>query len=260
MPFFLVSFIGLMIMSVGQAGFFLIILPIFGTPVKSSAIGFLRTIGHFSDTALFLPLLGSYRYKKGDGKKVMFSYGLGALFVLFFLAVFYGVFGAVAPKQEFAFSKTAQYFQALTVVGRFDLLLIYLMTIVLLFYYCFVLQASVLCFAKAINTEKKVWISAILNVLLFLFALFFNKYYNKIYYLITVRLFWIFVLFADVVPLLCLFLKRGNRESKRKKKQGRARAQKGIGRRNGRGKRRRDRSPKSAHPLKKEAAKEATHA
>ena len=52
------------------------------------------------------------------------------------LAVFYGVFGAVAPKQEFAFSKTAQYFQALTVVGRFDLLLIYLMTIVLLFYYC----------------------------------------------------------------------------------------------------------------------------
>lgn len=258
MPFFLVSFIGLMIMSVGQADFSNI-LPIFGTPVKSSAIGFLRTIGHFSDTALFLPLLGSYRYKKGDGKKVMFSYGLGALFVLFFLAVFYGVFGAVAPKQEFAFSKTAQYFQALTVVGRFDLLLIYLMTIVLLFYYCFVLQASVLCFAKAINTEKKVWISAILNVLLFLFALFFNKYYNKIYYLITVRLFWIFVLFADVVPLLCLFLKRRNRESKKEKKQGKARAKKESDAETGGEENAATASKVSAAP-KKRGAKEATHA
>ncbi len=214
MPLFLVAFIGLMIMSVGEADFSNV-LPLLGTPFKSTATGFLRTLGHFSDTALFLPLLGAYRYKKGDGTKVMLSYGLGALFVLFFLAVFYGLFASLAPKQQFAFVKTAQYFQALDVVGRFDLLLTYLMTVVLLFYYCFVLQMAVHCFAKAVHTEKKVWISAVLNVALFFYAIFCNQYYNQLYYLITVRLFWVFLLFADVVPLLCLFLNR-----KEKKKDG----------------------------------------
>lgn len=251
MPLFLVSFVGLMIMSVGEADF-TNILPIFGTPIKSSAIGFLRTLGHFSDAALFMPMLGSYRYKKGDGKKVMFSYWLGALFVLFFLAVFYGVFGAIAPKQEFAFSKTAQYFQALSVVGRFDLLLVYLMTIVLLFYYCFVLQASVLCFAKAIDTKKKVWISAILNVLLCFFALFCNKYYNRLYYFITVYLFWVFLLFADVIPLLCLFLKRGSRREEKEQTRKKARAKKESGPKTG--------GEETAAAIEKKGTKETTHA
>lgn len=210
MPFFLVSFIGLMIMSVGAADFGNV-LPVFGTSFGANAKGFVRSLVYFSDTALFLPLLGSYRYKKGDGKKVMLSYGAGALFVLFFLAVFYGVYGAIAPIQQYAFVKTAQYFPALNVVGRFDLLLTYLMTVVLLFYYCFVLQSAVHCFAKAIDTEKRVWISAVLNLLLFVYTIFFNKYYNKLYYLITLNLFWVHLLFADVIPLLCLLLRRGDK-------------------------------------------------
>lgn len=207
MPLFLLSFIGLMIMSVGQADFSNL-LPFFGASFGSNATGFIRTFAQFSDSLLFLLLIGPYRYKKGDGKKVMLSYGAGALFVLFFLAVFYGIFSSIATKQEFAFVKTAQYFQALSVVGRFDLILIYLMTVVLLFYYSFILQLSVDCFAKAIDTEKKVWISAVLNILLFLYAVYFNRYYQRIYYLILRRLFWIFPVFAYLLPLLSLLLKR----------------------------------------------------
>lgn len=207
MPLFLISFVGLMILSVGTADF-TNLLPVFGTPFRSTATGFLETLGHFSDTALLLPLLDAYRYRKGDAKKIMLSYGGGAGFVLFFLAVFYGIFGPIAPRQEFAFVKTAQYFPALSVVGRFDLLLIYLMTIVLLFYYSFVLQSAVLCFTRAIGTKKQLPVSAVLNGLLFVYTLLFAKHYNALYYAISLRLFWVFLLFADVIPLLCLFLRR----------------------------------------------------
>lgn len=218
MPLFLVSFIGLMGMSVGKADFSSV-LPVFGTPFKSSATGFIRTLDHFSDTAMFLPLLGTYRYKKGDGKKIMLSYGAGALFVLFFLMVFYGIFRSIAFKQEYAFVKTAQYFPALSVVGRFDLLLTYLMTIVLLLYYCFEIQLSVHCFSKAFNIEKKVWLSVILNLSLYFYTFFFNKHYNFLTFLFSGRLFWVFPLFADVIPLLCLFLKRKDKNERTEEKQ-----------------------------------------
>lgn len=155
MPLFLVSFAGLFILSAGTADFSNL-LPLFGTPISSSAAGFKETLGHFSDTALFLPLLDAYRYKKGDGKKIALSFAGGGAFVLVFLALFYGVFGPLAPRQEFAFAKTAQYFPGLAVVGRFDLLLLYMMTVVLLFYYAFILQSCVYCFTRAVGTQKRV--------------------------------------------------------------------------------------------------------
>lgn len=47
-----------------------------------------------------------------------------------------------------------------------------------------------------------------LNGLLFVYTLMFAKHYNALYYVISLRLFWVFLLFADVIPLLCLFLRR----------------------------------------------------
>lgn len=213
MPLFLISFIGLSLLSVGAADFSNL-LPVFGTSFRSSATAFTETLGHFSDAALFLPLLDGYRYKKGDAKKILLSHAGGGCFVLFFLAVFYGVFGPVAPRQEFAFVKTAQYFPALSVLGRFDLLLTYLMTVVLLFYYAFVLQSSVLCFCRATGTKKRVLPAAILNAALLVYVLLCIGKYNAIYYAISRRLFWVFLLFADAVPLLSPLLLRKKRPEK----------------------------------------------
>ena len=52
MPLFLVSFAGLFILSAGTADFSNL-LPLFGTPISSSAAGFKETLGHFSDTRTF---------------------------------------------------------------------------------------------------------------------------------------------------------------------------------------------------------------
>lgn len=205
MPFFLSSFLGLMIMSVPNADFSAI-LPVFGTPAKSVGLGFLRSLVHFSDTALLLPMLGAYRYQKGDAKKVLSSYALGAGFVLFFLAVFFGTFTTLAPLKSYAFDKIAVYFGALEVVGRIDLLLVYLMTILLLFYYCLPLQLCVECFTSSVGLKTKWVTSAVISALLLLLTVFFNRFYGVLYSLITTKLLWIFPFAAYLVPLFCLVL------------------------------------------------------
>lgn len=215
-PLFLVSFVGLVAMSLPTADL-TAVLPLFGTPVSSSLKGAARTFIHFSDSALFLPMLGSYRYKKGDGKKVLGSYWLGALAVLLFLAVFYGIFGPLSPIKTFAFDKTAQYFKPLATIGRIDLLFAYLITVLLLFYYALPLQLSTHCICRALpktalplpknrTLPTAVFVSAAINLLLLLATLFLTERYTKLYALITYRLFPVFPFVAYLLPLFCLFV------------------------------------------------------
>ena len=166
---------------------------------------FTHTTPHFSDAIFLLPLIASNPISKSDAKKIAIGYTAGALFTLLFLAVFFGTFSAIAPREHYAFAKIAQYFPALSVVGRIDLIFIYLLTIVLLFYTCLPLQYATDLLSKIFHTNRRVWISATLSLLAFLFILFANHFYNSIYTAIT-RWSIVFWLFADlsIIPLLLL--------------------------------------------------------
>ncbi len=181
------------------------LLPFFEQPAKQSVKAFSSTLPHFSDVVFLLPLLINLNYKKGDGKKIMGGYALGGFFTLLFLAVFYGVYSTIAPKQHYAFSKLAQYFPALSSIGRIDLLLVYVLCIVLFFYTCLPVFYSCGCIAKLFPTRRKTWISAGICLIAFLFVLFFNRKYNAIYTLFTQKLTLPFLLFADFIPLFLLF-------------------------------------------------------
>lgn len=210
-PLFLVAFLGLIGMALSDTDLSAL-LPVGGGTFKGSLRAFGDSVPQFIDAALFFPLLGAYRYQKGDGKKILLSYGAGALFVLFFLAVFYGIFGPIALRQRFAFVKIAQYFSALAVVGRIDLLLTYLLTVVLLFYTCLPLLLSTRCTARVLGTKKTVWIALILNFGLFLFTFFCTEHYNLIYRAVGHTLKWVFPLFTLLLPALTPLLtlrKRG---------------------------------------------------
>lgn len=204
-PLFIVAFLGLTFLSVGQADF-TALMPLFSSSPRSIGLGVLRSFPHFSDTAFLLPFLGHYRYQKGDGKKLMISYGGGAVAVLFFLAVFYGIFGSVAQLQPFAFSKIAGYFSGLDVIGRIDLLLVYLTTILLLFYYSLPISLATHCFCKAINRQNKLPVSAFICISLLLLTVFFNQIYGALYSFITTFAVWVFPVFAYGIPLLLLLL------------------------------------------------------
>ena len=133
---FLLPFLALIGMSLVETDF-THLLPLFGNKFGDTMSAFTYTTPHFSDAVLLLPLIGNQRYKKGDTTKIMIGYGAGAASTLLFLAVFFGIYSSIAPREHYAFSRIAQYFPALSVIGRVDLLFVYLLTVVLLFFTCY---------------------------------------------------------------------------------------------------------------------------
>lgn len=202
---FLFPFLAILGMSFIEADFTRL-LPLFQTEFPRVSQAFMRSTPHFSDAVLLLPLLLNLRYKDGDGKKIMLGYGAGGLFTLLFLAVFFCIFSSIAPREHYAFSKIAQYFPALSVVGRIDLLFVYFLSVVLLIYTCLPIQYAAQAIGRIFRTERLTLISAILNVALLIALLFLNKNYNAVYALISGKLFPVFWLIADLLPLFCLFL------------------------------------------------------
>lgn len=209
---FLLPFVALLVMSFTTADFSHL-LPLFGTKADKAFTAFTRTSPHFSDAVLLLPLLANCRFKKKDGVKVVGGYGVGSALTLLFLAVFYAVYASLSPREHYAFAKISQYFPALSVVGRVDFLFIYMLSVVLLFYTCLPLQYVTELTARSFHKTRKTWFAAVLNLLLFLFALYFNRRYDGIYALISGKLYPVFWLVADTVPLFLLFLpKSGGRD------------------------------------------------
>ncbi len=203
---FVLPFFALIIMSLSEADFSHL-LPLFGTEFGDTMYAFTRTTPHFSDTILLLPLLCYYQPKKQDKSKILLGYAFGAVCTLIFLAVFFGTYSSIAPREHYAFSKIAQYFPALSVLGRIDLLFVYFLSVVLLFYTCLPLQYSTELFSRCIKKPHyRVWVSFFLNFALFLFLLFANKYYDNIYRFISAKTPFIFWFIADMVPLFLIFL------------------------------------------------------
>ena len=211
-PIFLTAFFGLILMSLGETDFESV-LPWFEFPASKIFNAVKFTTSHFADAVLFLPLLGDYRYEQGDGKKIYASYWAGAGFVLLFLAVFYGIYTTIASTQHYAFTKIAQYFPGLKTVGRIDLIFVYLLSVILFCYSSLPIRLCALCLEKATDCKSKLLLSVLLNGLLFLFVLFFNKYQNTVFEIVTRTLWWIFPVFSLVLPVLCLFFLIGNEKN-----------------------------------------------
>ena len=201
---FFIPFLSLIAMSLGEAKFSHL-LPIFGVDFGHTMSAFKLTTPHFSDVILLLPLLGNCKVKKGDSAKILAGYGAGAGFTLIFLAVFFGIFSSLAPREHYAFSKIAQYFPALNVIGRIDLLFVYLLTIILLFVTCIPLQFATDFFCLSFNVKDKLLPAAVLNLALLLFLFYTNRHYDAIYSLFTTKLTFIFWIIADMVPLFLFF-------------------------------------------------------
>lgn len=215
-PLFILSFVAIFALSVGAADFSAL-LPIFGEPVGATVQGVSSTVPLFFDAALFLPLIERLPYKKGDGVKIFSAYWVGAAFVLAFLALFFGVYSSIAEREHYAAAKIAQYFPALDLIGRIDLLFVYLLTVVLFFATCVPSICAIDCLFNAFPLKSRVPYSAALNLLLLAFTFFFNKRYNAVVYLLE-RLSPVFWVFSVLLPVLSLLFLLKNR----KKQGGRA--------------------------------------
>lgn len=202
---FLLPFIALVLMSFFEADFS-VLLPVFGTKPQESLRAVVKTTPHFSDVALLFPLFLHFNYKKGDGAKIMAGYGVGAGVCLLFFAIFYGIFSNIAPREHYAFAKIAQYFPALSVVGRIDLVFIYLLSVALLFFTALPITYASELTATLFHTEKKTLFSLLFNLGAFLFVLFCNRHYDALYSAFTGPLVPIFAFISYLLPCFCLFL------------------------------------------------------
>ena len=202
---FLLPFLLLLVMSLVESDASNL-LPFFESTLSETGKAFTYTTPHFSDALLLLPLIVNLRYQKGDGKKIALGYTAGNLLTLLFLGVFYAVYSTLAPREHYAFAKIAQYFPALAVVGRVDLLLVYAICIALFFFTCTPVAYAVSCLARTLRTNRKTLLSFIVTLGAFFFTLYFNKYYDGIYELIADKLYFLFYIFADALPLILLFL------------------------------------------------------
>ena len=216
---FLLPFLALIIMSFTEADFSHL-LPLFGTDFSRIKQGIHVTSPHFSDIALLLPLIANCPFSKNNhtknthltgGKPIFLGYVIGGVLTMLFFAVFYALFGTLAPREHYAFAKIGQYFPALEIIGRVDLLFVYLLTIVLLFYTCLPIHYATGCIAKTLHVRRRTWISTLLNFALFLFALFGNRFYNRLYQVISIRLAPVFWIVADMLPLFLLFLPKNGK-------------------------------------------------
>ncbi len=209
---FLLPFLALLIM-----GFFETditrLLPFFGTDVRGVATATLKSTPQFSDAALLLPMLCTFRYQKGDGAKITLGYFAGAAMSLLFFAVFFGIYSSLAPREHYALAKIAQYFPALDVIGRVDLLFVYLLTVVLSFYTCLPLLYTTELSARLAGTSRKPLLSAILSLACFILILFVNRHYNAFYTVISGKLAPVFWIVADLLPLGCLLLASEKKEN-----------------------------------------------
>lgn len=211
---YLIPFLFLIVMGCFAADFSRL-LPLFGSPFGHTMYALKHTTPHFLDAILLLPLLGNLRYKKGDTLKIMSGYGVGAIGSMLFFATFYSIFSSIAPREHYAFSKIAQYFPALDVVGRFDLLFVYVLTVVLLFFTVMPLQYTTNLFCKAIGTKRIVLVSTLLNLGLLIFVLYCNKYYDTVYTVISGKLTAVFWVGAGIFTLLFLLLpSKGKKENR----------------------------------------------
>lgn len=213
-PLSVIGYAGIIALSAGQADFGSV-LPVGASGAKGIFGGAAFSSTWFFDAALLLTLIGKFDYKKGLAWKGTLCYALGAAAVLFFLAVFYGIFSDIALRQLFAFTKISKYFSGITVLGRIDYAFIFTLALTMAFYCIFPLQAGAECLREAYGGGKTFAAIAavVINAAMLALTSALDFSFQTLLAFITRTAFWIFPVFCLLIPAAALLLLlRRNRE------------------------------------------------
>ncbi|MBQ9081650.1 MAG: GerAB/ArcD/ProY family transporter [Clostridia bacterium] len=218
MPLFLISLPVLLFMATASADF-TSLLPVGSTAIPQILKGAAGILSWCSDAAWLLLLMGNVKIEKHFLTKTSLSYAFGSLVVLLFLAIFYAIFSTVALNEAFAVAKIARYYNALKTLGRIDYLFIYILSLVQLFALVVPVQLSVQALAKTFRSDKLYLFSLIVNAALLVVIILTTESFPALERIFNEYLFPVFLLFANIIPLLCplfaLKKKKGEGSEKR---------------------------------------------
>ena len=200
-------------LSVGSADYSNL-LPILQKPAYSVVNAALRTLVWHGDAMYILLMIGHFRPEKLYKTKIVSSYFAGALVALFCIVTFYGVYGAVAPSQNYAFSAISVFSVIVTNIGRFDFISVFLVLFSEVFSISLPLVMATKCLERVFSTKRSVIHAFLVNgIVLLMTALFSAKmmsvidFYQKYFVYALIGAF--FVAFIS----LALIKKRGENES-----------------------------------------------
>lgn len=208
MPVFAVSFVVIVLLALPEADFGAL-LPVLESG-KNTLLGSVYGFSWYTGCLYPLFFLGNFEYEEHGAAKVIASYAVGAAITLLFLAVFYAVFSDIAVLQHNSLAQISKYATAFSSLGRVDLLFIFALTLVLVFALCIPVQLCVHCAARAIGCRPLIPALAA-NALLLALTIFFNSSFREVQTFCSEKLWFVFVVFAYLVPIGALFLKKGDR-------------------------------------------------
>lgn len=213
LPLFIGSMAFILAMSMGEVKWDNF-LPVLKTPATKVLGGSLSTAFRFMEPCWLLMFMGRFKYKKHDALKITLSYAAGAVFTLLTLVAFYGIYGEVAVSRQFAISKISLFFPAIDLLGRIDLVALYILETVMLFSLVLNIQMAVHCISECSGYGNKAVISLAVNAVLFAILIIFNNGTHILHTFWNEWMWIAFIVFANIIPLLAWTLKRGNKNEK----------------------------------------------
>lgn len=203
--FTIIGFLILFALSIANIDFGAI-LPLGANGVKKIIDGSYTTLLWFGDGAYLLFLMGEFKFRKNDGKKIILSFLVSSLIVLLFMIIFYGTFTYISHRQRFAFTEISKYTSVINNLGRFD----YIGILLILFSNVFALSVPLFFASKSLDYIlgfSKKWISPLIVIGIQLFILIFlNEYYASVENFLMSKINWFFLIVGNILPALCVFL------------------------------------------------------
>ena len=211
LPLFLIAMLFILVMSLHELQWDNF-LPMFKQPIKVFKSSLANTY-RFTEPAFLLMFMGRFKYKKGDAAKITLSYIGGALFVIAVLTAFYGVYGDMAQSRSFAISKISLFFPAIDLIGRIDLLALYVLEIPMLFALVLNIQLAVHCIGKCTGYKNSAVLSLAVNAVFFVLLIVLDNTFSAIHTVWTKWMWIVFLIFANLLPLSAWLMRRKNGEN-----------------------------------------------
>ena len=208
LPIFLISMLFILVMSLHELKWDNF-LPMLKEPAKVLKSSLANTF-RFCEPAFLLMFMGRFKYKKGDALKITLSYVGGALFVIAVLTAFYGIYGDMAESRSFAISKISLFFPAIDLIGRIDLMALYLLEIAMLFALVLNIQLAVHCIEICTGYKNKAVLSIALNAVFLVLVIVLDSGFSTVHALWAKWMWIVFLIFTYLLPLSAWLLRRGN--------------------------------------------------
>ena len=207
----IVGFVLLLSLSVANADFSAI-LPIGANGINNVLKGSFSVLNWFGDIPYIMFFIGKFKYEKNSTGKILLSYAIAGVMVIFFTIIFYGVFTSIAFRQQFALTEISKYSTVINSIGRFD----YIAILMLLFSNVFALSLPIYFASKMLQgifPIKQRWIfPLVLTVIYASVLMFLSEYFYSIEKFISTFGNAYFLILGNVLPCFTVLLK--NKENK----------------------------------------------